>query len=263
MFSVKRAKIMVWLSAGLFLAMIVINTLANLLPINGITTGAVSDSFPNLFAPIGLTFAIWGIIYLLAGAYQVIQMVHWKEISDDARFRLEYRINVAFSVSSLLNSIWIFFWHFRLIGLSMAVIFLMLISLSLISIWLKKQQTFPKLVFGVYFGWITMATIANVTAFLVSLGWPNTTVGATLQTMGVVLVASAIGALTTLIQKDIGFGMVILWALLGIYLKHINPLYFDRGYSAIYNSAIAGFVLVLTALAITSFNLLKKRKISI
>lgn len=68
-------KLMVLIS---YLIMIVVNALANILPINNLTTGQVSDSFPNLFAPIGLTFSIWGVIYLLLGIYSVYQLVSKK-----------------------------------------------------------------------------------------------------------------------------------------------------------------------------------------
>ncbi|MFA4886295.1 MAG: tryptophan-rich sensory protein, partial [Desulfotomaculaceae bacterium] len=57
-----------------FLGMIVVNMLANILPINGVTTGQVSDSYPNLFAPVGITFAIWGLIYLLLAGYTLYQL---------------------------------------------------------------------------------------------------------------------------------------------------------------------------------------------
>ena len=62
------------LAAATFILMVVVNALANILPINGIGTGAVSDSYPNLFAPAGITFAIWGVIYLLLAAYTVFQL---------------------------------------------------------------------------------------------------------------------------------------------------------------------------------------------
>jgi len=62
--------------AGLaYVAMVIVNSLANILPINGRTTGAVSNAYPNLFAPAGPAFSIWGLIYLLLGGYVVYQFV--------------------------------------------------------------------------------------------------------------------------------------------------------------------------------------------
>lgn len=63
-----------------FLVMVAINALANILPINGQTTGGVSDSYKNLFAPAGITFAIWGLIYLALAAYTIYQTGFFKKI---------------------------------------------------------------------------------------------------------------------------------------------------------------------------------------
>ena len=54
-----------------YLAMIATNYLANALPIGGKTTGELSDNLPNLFTPAGVTFSIWGLIYLLLAVYVV------------------------------------------------------------------------------------------------------------------------------------------------------------------------------------------------
>ena len=62
------------LVAVTYVVMIAMNGLANALPLNGRTTGAVSDAYGNLFAPTGLTFAIWGVIYLLLGAHVLYQL---------------------------------------------------------------------------------------------------------------------------------------------------------------------------------------------
>ena len=58
-----KAKILIIFNTITFILMVTVNALANLLPLNGLTTGEVSDSYPNLFAPAALTFSIWGVIY--------------------------------------------------------------------------------------------------------------------------------------------------------------------------------------------------------
>ena len=68
-----------WWAAVAFGVMVIINAAANLLPINGNTSGEVSDSYPNLFAPAGYTFVIWGVIYLLLGLYSAWQLGYWRE----------------------------------------------------------------------------------------------------------------------------------------------------------------------------------------
>ncbi len=95
-----------------FLLMVAVNFLANFLPLNGVTTAEVSDSYANLFAPAGYTFAIWGLIYLLLALYVLFQMgfLHKKENMNPP---LMNKIGRAFIVSSAANIAWIFSWHFN------------------------------------------------------------------------------------------------------------------------------------------------------
>ena len=168
-----------------YVAMIATNVLANALPINGRTTGAVSDSYQNLFAPAGLTFAIWGVIYLLLGAHVLYQfgLFHDAAVDDVAPFAgsasassgnaptraaLLQRVGVLFSLSSLANVAWILSWHYDLILMSTLLLATMLVLLILITRTIlgarlsPRDRLFVRLPFSVYFGWITVATIANV-----------------------------------------------------------------------------------------------------
>ena len=122
-----------------YLIMITLNALANGLPLNGRTTGAVSDAYPNLFAPTGLTFAIWGVIYLLLAAHVLYQLGLFQpagavfEGDATARVTLLERVGVLFSLSSLANAAWIVTWHYDLIGLSTVLLITMLVLLILIT----------------------------------------------------------------------------------------------------------------------------------
>ena len=252
MFQKEKRQFWAWVSLGTFALMVVVNALANLLPLNGVTTGEVSDAYFNLFAPTGLTFSVWGVIYLLTGAYALLRVLRLRREEGTAADPVFVRIDALFAISSILNALWIFAWHFRVIWLSVALMLGILLCLLRISFPLRKAGLLAKAAFGIYFGWITVATIANVTTFLVSLGVPNDTVGATLQTMLVLLAGLGIGGATLLIQKNPGYGLVLAWAYLGIYLKHVDPAQFDRGYASVYNTALFGMIafLVLTAFVI-------------
>lgn len=109
-----------------FISMVIVNALANILPINGINTGQVSDSYPNLFAPAGITFSIWGLIYLLLGAFVIYQFFISKKI------KILDEIGIYFIITSIANILWIFSWHYDYIGLS--VIFMLIILIFLIKI---------------------------------------------------------------------------------------------------------------------------------
>ena len=166
-----------------YVAMIAVNVLANALPINGRTTGAVSDAYPNLFAPAGVTFAIWGLIYLLLGAHVLYQfgLFHVSDdkgaVGESRRVSLLERVGVLFSLSSIANVAWILSWHYDLILVSTLLLATMLVLLILITRTIlaadlnPRDRIFIRLPFSVYFGWITVATIANITVWLVSIGW--------------------------------------------------------------------------------------------
>src|SRR6187431_1040762 len=87
-----------------FIIMVTCNALANIVPINGVTTGEVSDTYANLFAPIGFTFSIWGVIYTLLAIFCVIQFgkaAQQPKVSVILQVILPY-----FIASSVLNSLW-------------------------------------------------------------------------------------------------------------------------------------------------------------
>jgi hypothetical protein len=50
------------------------NALVNILPLNGITTGEVSNAYPNLFTPANYVFSIWGVIYTLLFVFMFYQL---------------------------------------------------------------------------------------------------------------------------------------------------------------------------------------------
>ena len=235
-----------------FILMVVVNALANILPINGIGTGAVSDSYPNLFAPAGITFAIWGVIYLLLAAYTVFQLGLFKKnrsMSD----ALMNKVGVVFSISSIANTVWIFTWHYRIIALSMVLMIIILVCLAIIVSAIRKEtlstkeKVFVKLPFSVYFGWITVATIANLTTLLVSVGWNGFGLSQTVWAIAIIAIGAAIGIITILRNKDYAYGLVILWAYAGIVIKHVSATGFNSMYPAVMITTIAAMVLVVVA----------------
>lgn len=154
-----------YLNLFLFAGMIIMNYLANALPLNNVTTGQLSDSYPNLFVPAGITFSIWGVIYLLLAIFCVIQFTGANQVVIS-------KIGLLFAATCILNGLWIVAWHYRLVGLSLLIMTAFLISLIIINILIKGLTfSFVKAAFGVYLGWICIATIANVTTLLVSIGW--------------------------------------------------------------------------------------------
>lgn len=248
--------------ALVFLLMILINALANILPINGITTGQVSDAYSNLFTPAGLTFSIWGIIYFLLALYVVYQLGVFGKKNFVERRQLFKEIGFYFIVSSLANIFWIFAWHYRQIHFSLIFMVIILLSLIKISEIFKQKQLTNKekivlrLPFSLYFGWISVVTIANVIVFLVSLSWNGFGMSDQFWMILVLFIGTVIGLFRMIRDKDIIYGAVFLWAYLGILIKHVS----SNGFAGQYPEIIVGLVACLSIFLTANIFLLLKRK---
>lgn len=230
-----------------FIFTLTANGLANALPLNGQSTGAISDSFQVVFVPAGYVFSIWGVIYLLLAGFTVYQALPAQRENETLR-----RIGFLVALSNLLNGAWIFFWHYNLYAWSMAIMLGLLATL--IAIYLRlgigyyKFTTVEKwlvsIPFSVYLGWITVATIANATALLKYTGWSGW--GLDGQTWTILLLAAglAISIAMSLRHRDIGYAMVLVWAFTGIAVKWLGV------YPVVVLSAFiaVGFVLLFLAI---------------
>ncbi len=222
-----------------FLVMFIVNALAALLPINGVTPGEVSDSYPNLFAPAGFTFSIWSVIYVLLAVHTLYQLGLFRKKNQKVNDVLFRKTGLVFSVSSLINAAWIFSWHYRVIPLSMALMVLLLICLIVIVTMMNSQtlslkdKLLIRLPFDVYFGWITVATIANATSLFVSIGWKGFGLPEVTWTVIILAVGALIGVVTLMRFKSIAYGLVLVWAYTGILIKHITTSGFSKQYPSV------------------------------
>lgn len=212
-----------------FLGTVVVNALANILPINNITTGVLSDLYPNLFVPAGLTFAIWGLIYVLLGIFVIYPLVP-RVRRDPQKVEFVNKIGPLFFISCLANIAWIFAWHYQILPLSL--VFMLILLGCLLAIYLrlkvgkseatKAGRYFVHLPFSVYLGWITIATIANVTALLVDINWNTWGLGQQFWAVAVIIVGIAIALSVLFTRRDIFYCLVVDWAVLGILLKRLS-----------------------------------------
>jgi hypothetical protein len=245
-----------------YLAMVGVNYLANALPIGGVTTGQASDAYANLFTPAGVTFSIWGLIYLLLAAYVLFLFGAFGKSKRKLDDGLLAKVNVYFLISSLANISWIFAWHYGVIALSVLIMLVLLVSLIKIADILRKQSYSEienfcvRLPFSVYFGWITVATIANITVFLVSIRWNGFGLADQFWTVVILLVGAGIGVWRMLKDKNIPYGLVIVWAYLGILLKHVSEAGFAKRYTSVIVTLAVSLVLLLAAMMTIAF---KKR----
>ena len=205
------------------IATIVVNVLANALPINGLTTAEISDRFEVFFVPAGYVFAIWGLISIALLAFAAFQALP----SQRANPRLR-RVGYWFVLGSAANIAWIFLWHYEQFALTVAAMLLLLVSLIVVYLGLGVgraavtvgERWFVHLPFSIYLGWITVATIANVTALLAYLNWDGFGIAPEVWTALVLAVAVVIAALMALTRADVAYLLVLVWAFVGIAVKH-------------------------------------------
>ena len=202
---------------------LVVNGLANALPINGLNTGQISDLFKVYFVPAGYVFSIWGVIYLGLIAFAIFQALPAQR--ENPRLRATGWWIV---LSGLANSAWIFLWHYQLFPLTLVVMLVLLASLIMIYLRLEigrsrvstTENWLARVPFSIYLGWITVATVANATSLLDYLKWNGFGIAPEVW-MGIMLAAVlVIVTLVNLRHHDIAYSLVILWALAGIGLKH-------------------------------------------
>lgn len=196
-------------------ATIGVNILANALPLNGLNTGQISDRFEIYFVPAGYVFSIWGLIYLGLLAYTVYQALPAQR--DNPLLR---KIAPLYWLSGLANIIWIFLWHFEIFNWTILFMALILISLLVIIRNLSEieglSKWLVKLPFSIYVGWISVATIANASQWLYFNNWGGWGLEPALWAVIMLGVASLLGIMMTFRENDAAYGLVLIWAFLGI-----------------------------------------------
>jgi hypothetical protein len=220
--SPKLLAILNWLA---LILMLTVNTLANSLPINGYNTGQVSAFYPNLFVPDGFTFSIWSVIYLLLTGFVVISTKWLWFRSEQVPGQLAAKISPLFIVTCLLNAGWILAWQYLQVGASVIIMLLFLALLIYIYLQLQPfktilshvQKLFFYTPFVIYLGWISVATIANFTALLVHIKWTGAPFTGAIWSIIMIIIAAILGIIFIWKRFELAFGLVIAWALWGIY----------------------------------------------
>lgn len=250
------------------IAMYIVNGLAGSTTLlGGQDTAAVSDKYANLFAPAGFTFAIWGVIYLLLALFFVRAFGFYKPKKSAIDNHTLNEVVVYVTLSSVLNALWLFAWQFEQLTLSVVLMLLLLVALIRIHrllVPLKftdwKEYAMLRLPFSVYFGWITIATIANITTWLVSLGWDRWGQSEGTWMVATLLIGATIVLTTAVRGRDIAYLVVGVWAFAGILYKHLDANAFNGAYpSTIITLAILLAVFISVAIRLVPLPAPRKR----
>jgi benzodiazapine receptor len=235
-----------WMNLLAFALTVLVNGLAGGTRIlGGKLTAEISDANPTLITPAGYVFSIWGVIYILLGIFVVFQALPVQSGKD-----YHGKIGWLFVLSSLLNIAWIFLWQFEYLSLSVVLMFLLLAALMAIYLRLNigksvaplREKLAVHVPFSVYLGWITIASIANVSVALVSVGWDGFGIAQETWAALIVIVALLITLLVIATRKDVAYGLVVIWALVGIAVK-------QSGYSNIVMIAETSAIIIAIAVA--------------
>ena len=228
-----------------FIAVIVVNYLSNALPLNGQTPKDVSDNFPTLFTPDSFTFAIWGVIYFALTLFVIYQALPAQRNNPAVS-----TVSKLFIINCIANICWIFAWHYNFMLTSLFIMLVILFTLIRIYNRLNiangsdsfSQHVFLFLPFSLYLGWISVATLANLSVVQVAMGWESVGLSEINWTLLKLAVAAVVGAIVVLRRGDIFFGLVIVWAANGIMSK-------QAGTPEIYGAAgmLAAMLVVIVA----------------
>lgn len=209
-----------------FISTLVVNYLANSLPIWGINTGQLSDLYPNLFTPAAITFSIRGVIYLGLLGFIIRQaMDAFKKRST----WITEHIGIRFLLSCAANIGRIFARHHQQVLLSVIIIIAFLITVIMLvrrakvgqRIGTVRDKRLVQVPFSIYLGRLLVAVIANITAWMVNMGVPQDLRWISGQgwTMIKIIIASFLAVFILFKRNNVPLGLVVIRALIGIIIK--------------------------------------------
>lgn len=231
-----------------FIVVIGVNALANIIPLGGQTTGEVSAKYPSLFTPAGYVFSIWALIYFCLTVFII-----WQALPGQRNNQTVASLRLPFQLNCLANTLWMLAWHYDFLLLSLVLMLVVLGSLiaiyrrltmakSTASIRERWIMYFP---FSLYTGWITVATIANLSALQINQGWDDLIFSPQLWTVIKIAIAGTVAATVLFRCRDSVFVMVAVWATAGIAFKHSGVPMVVGAASVI---ALLGIMLIATEL---------------
>ncbi len=250
------------LAAIAYLTMVIVNVLANALPINGVKTGEAAARYPSLFTPAPGTFGIWGLIYVLLLAYTLYQLgaFRWERGSTPCATALTQQIAPWYGISSLANALWLIAFHYGWMPVSMGLMALLLYCLARIMrcICLEqqlclKEKLFVRLPFSVYSAWSMVAAIANASSLLVSIGWDRFGLAPEVWTVIVLLLGTGLCITAMILCKNTLLGLTCIWAYAGILVQHASQEGWDGAYPMVITTAILCLILFFAALGYLLF----------
>ncbi|GEN77609.1 tryptophan-rich sensory protein [Chryseobacterium hagamense] len=204
------------------MATICVNYLSNTGLINNETMASISAKYQNLFTPAGYAFSIWGLIYLGLLGFVIYYGPFIRQ--TEAKEKTVLHTGWWFAVSCVANSLWIFTWLHEYTLITIPIMILLLVSLlkiignnrDMIGSRDFKTTVFLRLPFYIYSGWVSVALIADVAAYLKKIQWSGFGIPETGWTVLMFIIAAAIHLYMIWKKNMSAFGLVAVWALIAI-----------------------------------------------
>ena len=224
----KKVKTLAVLNFLFFLIAFAMSQLSQLKLFNNNDMGQVSDKYANVFTPAGLTFAVWGVIYIALFAFTIFHLIQaWKKSVHTEANQVVQKIGTLFIWNNIATALWVLAFMYEFLGISMFLMIVQLYSLARIH-WILKifqpQKTasskwFTQVPLTLYFAWISVATVANAAAFLVSVGWDGGPLTGADWTVVLIIIICFISSFMIWRRKNPYYGLIVMWAFYGIQLK--------------------------------------------
>lgn len=261
----KKVKLLSVLNFVFYVVAFLVSMLSQFNFFNNQNNAQISAKYQTIFTPAGITFSIWGLIYTLLFVFVIYHLIqsNKKSMDDEANQAVE-KIGYLFVLNNLATTLWVFAFSFEQIGVSLLLMVVQLLTLTLIIIKLNiyrphtsmASRLFTQIPLTIYFAWICVATLANASVYFVSINWNG---GFSENKWAIILIwlAVALSAFMDIKKKNPYFGLVIIWALYGIYLK-LHPLEYDLYREVILTTWVALAIVGLTVLIRFIINFMNK-----
>lgn len=255
----KKVRTLAILNLIFYVIAFAVSNLSQLKIFGGVTNADISNKYDTVFTPAGITFAIWGVIYLSLFGFTIYHLI--KAYQDDVHAEANQdvlKIDNLFIINNIATTFWVFAFTYEYLFTSMLLIIIQLITLVKIFINLHlfdNDKTFSSKLFTafpltIYFAWLCVANIANISLYLVSVNWDGFGIAPAVWAMVMIIVTVVLSAFIIIKKNNPFFGLVIIWALYGIVIK--RTAVDEETYSNVILMAWVGFGIV-SALTIFQF----------
>lgn len=231
-----------WLTAAAIFGNIFLNYYSNTQPFNGQTMGQVSAKYPTLLTPAGYAFSIWGLIFLALAVYAV-----WQLLPAQSKLSLPTALAKPLTLANIATAGWVVLFAQEQILPSVAVMVLILALLAVVygrtrrRIFANAAPAWVGVPFSLFMGWISVASVINITIGLRELGWQTAEGMSVTLALGLLAVIVALGLLISRVFRDMVYPLVLAWALVAIWVVRLREVS-ELGWAALAGAVIVSVV---------------------